>query len=72
MPPSVGNSGHLICFGLPLDLSAVIIQLSEWVTVSIGGITIIPEADKSYDFYLKIADAMLYDAKTASVQCSLV
>ena len=38
-------------------------SVSEWVTVSIGGITIIPEADKSYDFYLKIADAMLYDAK---------
>ncbi len=38
-------------------------SVSEWVTVSIGGITVIPEADKSYDFYLKIADAMLYDAK---------
>ena len=37
--------------------------VSEWVTVSIGGITIIPDAEKSYDFYLKIADAMLYDAK---------
>ncbi len=38
-------------------------SVSEWVTVSIGGITIVPEIDKSYDFYLKIADAMLYDAK---------
>ena len=38
-------------------------SVSEWVTVSIGGITIIPDAEKSYDFYLKIADAMLYDAK---------
>ena len=38
-------------------------SVSEWVTVSIGGITIIPKADKSYEFYLKMADAMLYDAK---------
>lgn len=38
-------------------------SVSEWVTVSIGGITIIPKAESSYDFYLKIADAMLYDAK---------
>ena len=37
--------------------------VSEWVTVSIGGITIIPHAGKSYDFFLKIADAMLYDAQ---------
>ena len=38
-------------------------SVSEWVTVSIGGITMIPKADKSYEFYLKMADAMLYDAK---------
>lgn len=38
-------------------------SISEWVTVSIGGITVIPEASSSYGFYLKIADAMLYDAK---------
>ncbi|WP_286081914.1 diguanylate cyclase [Parablautia intestinalis] len=38
-------------------------SVSEWVTISIGGVTIIPKEDSSYDFYLKIADAMLYDAK---------
>ncbi len=38
-------------------------SVSEWVTISIGGVTIIPQAGDSYDFYLKIADAMLYDAK---------
>ena len=34
-----------------------------WVTVSIGGVTLIPKADSSFDSYLKIADTMLYDAK---------
>lgn len=38
-------------------------SVSEWVTVSIGGVTVIPNADSSYDFYLKTADTMLYDAK---------
>ncbi len=38
-------------------------SVSEWVTISIGGVTIIPEKGKDYNFYLKIADAMLYDAK---------
>lgn len=37
--------------------------VSQWVTVSIGGVTVIPEAASSYDVYLKIADTMLYDAK---------
>ena len=37
--------------------------VSEWVTVSIGGVTVIPNEGSSYDFYLKTADAMLYDAK---------
>lgn len=37
--------------------------VSEWVTVSIGGVTMIPKTGSSYDVYLKIADAMLYDAK---------
>lgn len=36
---------------------------SEWVTVSVGGVTVIPEADSAYAVYLKIADTMLYDAK---------
>lgn len=38
-------------------------SVSPWVTVSIGGVTVIPEVGSSYDFYLKIADTMLYDAK---------
>ncbi|MCI8623720.1 MAG: diguanylate cyclase [Provencibacterium sp.] len=38
-------------------------SVSEWVTISIGGVTVIPELESSYDFYLKIADTMLYDAK---------
>ncbi len=36
---------------------------SQWVTISIGGTTVIPRVDSSYDFHLKVADAMLYDAK---------
>lgn len=38
-------------------------SVSEWVTISVGGVTIVPKAEDSYSFYLKIADAMLYDAK---------
>ncbi len=38
-------------------------SVAEWVTVSIGGVTIVPKEESSYEFYLKIADAMLYDAK---------
>ena len=38
-------------------------SVSPWVTVSIGGITVVPQPGTSYDTYLKIADAMLYDAK---------
>ncbi len=38
-------------------------EVAKWVTISVGGVTIVPQEDKSYDFYLKIADAMLYDAK---------
>lgn len=36
---------------------------SEWVTVSIGGVTVVPTPEASYPTYLKIADTMLYDAK---------
>lgn len=36
---------------------------SEWVTVSIGGVTVIPPTEAKYAFYLQIADTMLYDAK---------
>ena len=38
-------------------------SVSQWITVSIGGVTVIPSAESSYTFYLKIADTMLYDAK---------
>ena len=37
--------------------------VSPWVTVSVGGITLVPKADDDYGTYLKLADAMLYDAK---------
>ncbi len=38
-------------------------EVSEWVTGSIGGVTIVPRMEDSYENYLKIADTMLYDAK---------
>ena len=38
-------------------------SVGPWVTVSIGGVTVVPSPDDSYDTYLKIADTMLYDAK---------
>lgn len=38
-------------------------SISQWVTVSIGGITVIPPAKSDYGYYLELADAMLYDAK---------
>ena len=38
-------------------------SVSEWVTVSIGGVTVIPPVDGNYAFFLQIADTMLYDAK---------
>ena len=37
--------------------------VSEWVTVSIGGVSIVPKVGDNYDTYLKLADTMLYDAK---------
>ena len=38
-------------------------EVSPWVTISIGGATMIPRRDSTYDSCLKMADAMLYDAK---------
>ena len=35
----------------------------RWITVSVGGVTVVPKNGDVYDTYLKIADAMLYDAK---------
>lgn len=36
---------------------------AEWVTVSIGGITLLPENGVPNEFALKVADAMLYESK---------
>lgn len=38
-------------------------SVSPWVTVSIGGVTVIPEKESDYAFYLNVADEMLYNAK---------
>ncbi len=38
-------------------------EFSPYVTISLGGVTVVPQAGDSYDAYLKIADNMLYDAK---------
>ena len=37
--------------------------VSPWVTVSVGGVSLTPQADDAYAAYLKLADTMLYDAK---------
>ncbi len=37
--------------------------VAPWVTVSIGGVTVVPKPEDAYDTYLKVADTMLYDAK---------
>ncbi len=37
--------------------------VGPWVTVSIGGVTVIPQSGDDYRTYLNIADTMLYDAK---------
>lgn len=38
-------------------------EAAPWVTISAGGVTVVPKVGDTYDTYLKIADAMLYDAK---------
>lgn len=38
-------------------------SVSEYVTISVGGVTVIPQVENTYASYLKIADTMLYDAK---------
>lgn len=38
-------------------------SVSQWVTASIVGVTVVPPAKGSCGFYLQIADTMLYDAK---------
>ena len=37
--------------------------VSQWVTVSVGGVTLSPKTGDDYSTYLKVADTMLYDAK---------
>lgn len=37
--------------------------ISPWVTISAGGVSVLPEAEDRYDTYLKLSDTMLYDAK---------
>lgn len=37
--------------------------VSEWVTLSVGGVTVVPRPGDRYETYLKLADTMLYDAK---------
>lgn len=39
--------------------------VARWVTISIGGITLTPQIENTYDSYAQIADTMLYDAKRA-------
>lgn len=36
---------------------------AEWVTICVGGVTVIPKEGDTYDSCLKIADNMLYEAK---------
>lgn len=38
-------------------------EVSPYVTISIGGITVKPKVSDTYGTYLKLADTMLYDAK---------
>ena len=38
-------------------------EVSKWVTISMGGVTLLPRQGDNYNTYLKLADTMLYDAK---------
>lgn len=40
-------------------------SVSKWVTVSIGGATVIPTGRQQFEPYLKLADDMLYEAKNS-------
>lgn len=35
----------------------------EWVTISVGGVSLIPTSEDDYGTFLRLADTMLYDAK---------
>lgn len=37
--------------------------VSRWITVSVGGVTVVPQSGDGYEKYLDIADSMLYIAK---------
>ena len=37
--------------------------VSPWVTISAGGVTLVPRPGDKLETYLKLADTMLYDAK---------
>lgn len=37
--------------------------VSPWITISIGGVSLVPKNGDDYGTFLKIADTMLYDAK---------
>lgn len=38
-------------------------SVSEWLTVSVGGVTVVPQIGDSYDTYFEMAESMLADAK---------
>ena len=38
-------------------------QVGRWLTISAGGVTMLPKEGDNYDACLKLADTMLYDAK---------
>lgn len=38
-------------------------QVGQWLTISAGGVTLLPKEGDNYDTCLKMADTMLYDAK---------
>ena len=37
--------------------------ISPWVTISAGGVSVLPKSEDRYETFLKISDTMLYDAK---------
>lgn len=63
--PSQKACRHLQKIGQAVEALHIphIPSLSEWVTVSAGGVTVVPSLEDDFDVYLKIADTMLYDAK---------
>ena len=66
----VGNDGHSAFEFLKTVRQAVEdlhirhnSPVCEWVTISVGGVTLLPKMGDSFDTCLKLADTMLYDAK---------